>query len=503
MPPATFGRMRDKEIVALLAVGDPAGLEAAYTAYADRIHDYARYVLRFASPDTAADVTQDTFLIALAKAGSLRDPNRFKPWLYAIARNECLRVIRATKRATPMDPEDTEHLTSEGSPDMSSGLAGDDLRVLVHAAAEGLSPKDREVFELGLRHDLSGQDVARALGVSDNAAHAMLSRVRSQFEKALGALMVAQQGRGSCPTLDEMLSGWDGRFQPLWRKRVARHIADCNACATVEKREMSPAALLAVTPFLAAPAVVRSRLLEDRTELVAYSRMLVERAGPFDADGFPGLPPPERRRRGLLALVAALLLLFGGVAVVQSLTGEPERGVLKSALTTPSATPTTTSYIVGPQETLRPKLSKGAKWDKPIEAPSLTPASTATTTEPTPTGSNPPPNPPPNPAPTTKAPPPAPVPLGRLTASPRSFTLDRAAGPGSTTVTLTAREGPVTWSASKSGPISLSDNGASLSAGESSPVTVTLKPSATGPVNVTVTVAGHHVTISANYITPG
>src|SRR5688500_13939887 len=151
MPPATFGRMRDKEIVALLAVGGPAGLEAAYTAYADRIHDYARYMLRFSSPDTAADVTQDTFLIALAKAGSLRDPNRFKPWLYAIARNECLRVIRTTKRATPIDPEDTEHLTAEGSPDMSTGLAGDDLRVLVHAAAEGLSPKDREVFELGLR----------------------------------------------------------------------------------------------------------------------------------------------------------------------------------------------------------------------------------------------------------------------------------------------------------------------------------------------------------------
>lgn len=491
--------MRDKEIVALLAVGDPAGLEAAYTAYADRIHDYARYMLRFSSPDTAADVTQDTFLIALAKAGSLRDPNRFRPWLYAIARNECLRVIRSTKRATPIDPEDTEHLTAEGSPDMSTGLAGDDLRVLVHAAAEGLSPKDREVFELGLRHDLSGRDVARALGVSDNAAHAMLSRVRSQFEKALGALMVARQGRGSCPTLDEMLSGWDGRFQPLWRKRVARHIADCDACATVEKREMSPAALLAVTPFLAAPAAVKSRLLEDRTELVAYSRMLVERAGPFDADGFPGLPPPERRRRGLLALVVALLLLFGGVAVVQSLTGAPERGLLESSLVTPSDTPTTTSYVVAPQETLHPKPSTVVE---PIKDPSPTPSPTVTTTAPSPTGST---QPPPTKSAPTKVPPTttAPVPLGRLTATPRSFTLDPAAGPSRATVTLTANDGPVTWTASKSGPINLSDTGASLDAGESSSVTVTLKPTATGPVTVTVSVSGHEVTISASYITPG
>jgi hypothetical protein len=333
----------------------------------------------------------------------------------------------------------------------------------------------------------------------------MLSRVRSQFEKALGALMVARQGRGSCPTLDEMLSGWDGRFQPLWRKRVARHIADCDACATVEKREMSPAALLAVTPFLAAPAVVRSRLLEDRTELVAYSRMLVERAGPFDADGFPGLPPPERRRRGLLALVVALLLLFGGVAVVQSLTGDPEDGLIESALVTPKETPTTsppTSYVVAPQETIRPRPSTVVE---PIEDPSLTPSPTVTTTAPSPTVSTTPPNPPP----TTKAPPKpttsAPVPLGRLTASPRSFTLtlDPRAGPSSATVTLTANDGPVTWTASRSGPITLSDTGASLSPGESSSVTVTLNSTATGPVTVTVSVSGHHVTISASYITPG
>jgi RNA polymerase sigma factor (sigma-70 family) len=481
--------MRDLEIVALLTVGDPAGLEAAYTEYADRIHDYARYMLRFSSPDAAADVTQDTFLIALAKAGSLRDPNRFRPWLYAIARNECLRVIRTTKRATPIDPEDTEHLAAEGSPDMSTGLAGDDLRVLVHAAAEGLSPKDREVFELGLRHDLSGRDVARALGVTDNAAHAMLSRVRSQFEKALGALMVARQGRGSCRTLDEMLSGWDGRFQPLWRKRVARHIAECDDCATVEKREMSPAALLAVTPFLAAPAVVRSRVLEDRTELVAYSRMLVERAGPFDADGFPGLPPPERHRRGLLAMLVALLLLFGGVAVIQSLVRESDDGVLESAEVATSTTTTApiTSYAVAPQETLHSKPSTVVE---PIEEPSLTPTPTVTETTTTPTVSS---------TPTTRAPTPttsaptAPVPIGTLRATPTSFSISALSGPGTGTFTLRAVGGPVTWTATPSGPITLSSNGGSLDAGDSTTVTVT----ATASVDVTVSVSGHHVTVTA------
>lgn len=70
--------MRDPDIVALLADGDPRGLEAAYAAYADRIHDYARGRLRSSSPDTAADVTHDTFLIAFAKAADLRDRERLR-----------------------------------------------------------------------------------------------------------------------------------------------------------------------------------------------------------------------------------------------------------------------------------------------------------------------------------------------------------------------------------------------------------------------------------------
>jgi RNA polymerase sigma factor (sigma-70 family) len=477
---ATIFRMRDLEIVALLTVGDSAGLEAAYTTYADRIHDYARYMLRGSSPEAAADVTQDTFLIALAKAGSLRDPGRFKPWLYAIARNECLRVIRTARRTTSLDPDDADNLAAEGSPDMSTGLAGDDLRALVHAAAEGLSPKDREVFELGLRHDLSGPDVARALGVSDNAAHAMLSRVRSQFERALGALMVAREGRGSCPTLDEMLQGWDGSFQPLWRKRIARHISECKDCARLEKRELSPAALLALTPFLAAPAVVRSRVLEDRTELVAYSKMLVERAGPFDADGFPGLPPPARRKRGAVAVVAALLLLFGGFAVIRTLTDSPQRGVPESAIGTPSLTSTLPSSLpaVGPTETLRPKQSIVVE---PIEDTSLTPTETVSTT-PTTTA----PSAPTTTAPTTTAP----VPLGTLQARPESFTAGPA-GPG--TVVLRAVGGPVAWTATTSGPITLSDDSGSLSSGDSTTVTV----SASVSVNVVVSVSGHEVTFTA------
>ena len=42
-----------------------------------------------------ADAVQDTFLVATAKVRNLRDPGKLRSWLYAVARNECLRRLRA------------------------------------------------------------------------------------------------------------------------------------------------------------------------------------------------------------------------------------------------------------------------------------------------------------------------------------------------------------------------------------------------------------------------
>src|SRR6202451_336207 len=85
--------MRDREMVAAIVAGDPAGLAAAYDSYATALHAYCRSLLR--EPADAADAVQDTFLIAAAKLAGLRDPDRLRPWLYAVARNERHRRLRA------------------------------------------------------------------------------------------------------------------------------------------------------------------------------------------------------------------------------------------------------------------------------------------------------------------------------------------------------------------------------------------------------------------------
>src|SRR2546422_10199678 len=85
--------MEDPEVVAAIGAGDPAGLAEAYDRYAMPLYSYCRSMLR--EPADAADAGQDTFLVATAKLRDLRDPAKLRPWLYAVARNECMRRLRA------------------------------------------------------------------------------------------------------------------------------------------------------------------------------------------------------------------------------------------------------------------------------------------------------------------------------------------------------------------------------------------------------------------------
>src|ERR1035438_9950444 len=86
--------MEDPEVVAAIVAGDPAGLAEAYDRYAVPLYAYCCSML--GEPADAADAVQDTFLIAAAKLRGLRDPGKLRPWLYAVARNESLRRLRAT-----------------------------------------------------------------------------------------------------------------------------------------------------------------------------------------------------------------------------------------------------------------------------------------------------------------------------------------------------------------------------------------------------------------------
>jgi RNA polymerase sigma factor (sigma-70 family) len=195
----------DAELVRAATAGDRGAFAAIYDRYADRLHDFCWSVLR--DRDEAADATQDTFLVAAERLGQLRDPERLRPWLYAVARSRALRRARARTRLAP--EEDMTDLPDTASgPEQAAQRA--DLRDLVWNAAAGLSERDRALLDLHLRHGLEGADLGQAIGVEPAHAYVLLNRLRDQVERSLGALLVARLGRVDCPELATILTGGTG-----------------------------------------------------------------------------------------------------------------------------------------------------------------------------------------------------------------------------------------------------------------------------------------------------
>ena len=78
-----------------LGAGDEAGLLAAYDAYGPDLFGYAEFLLAGQSDadraDQAAGAVLDALLVATGAVADLVDPERMRPWLLALTRNECLR----------------------------------------------------------------------------------------------------------------------------------------------------------------------------------------------------------------------------------------------------------------------------------------------------------------------------------------------------------------------------------------------------------------------------
>lgn len=216
----------DAGLATAAAAGDRVALGAIYRRYAGLLHDYCVGLVR--DHHTAADCVQDVFCIAAAELPKLREPDKLRPWLYAIARRAALRKLHETRREPAVDQVPD---TASVGPGPFTLTARNELARLVVAAAGGLSDRDRDVLELAYRQGLAGPELADALGVSHDCAKKLLQRLRSTFERSLGALLVARRAdQHGCPELSTTLSGWDGVFTVLVRKRIARHIESCPTC---------------------------------------------------------------------------------------------------------------------------------------------------------------------------------------------------------------------------------------------------------------------------------
>jgi RNA polymerase sigma factor (sigma-70 family) len=230
----------DTELALAAAAGDRAALAGIYNRYAARLHAYCVGLLR--DSHAASDCVQDVFCIAAAELPKLRNADKLRPWLYAIARRTALRALAERRREPAFDELPDNAATGPGPFTLT---AQNELARLIAQAAGGLSERDRYVLELAYRHGVTGTDLAEALGISYDSTKKLLQRLRDTIERSLGALLVARHAaQDGCPQLAADLSGWDQQLTVLMRKRIARHIESCSTCDKYRRSVLNAVALL-------------------------------------------------------------------------------------------------------------------------------------------------------------------------------------------------------------------------------------------------------------------
>jgi len=163
-----------------------------FEAYQPRIH---RYVLSMVhNPAEADDLTQEVFLQAHRKLGSLRDPDAATSWLYRIATHLCYDRYRKWSREPRLDPLDVadSHAAAavRDGPDearLDLLIERTEMSACVRGFLDDLSDEYRQVI---LLHDLEGLTnprIAEMLGVSVDAIKIRLHRARRKLQAALAA----------------------------------------------------------------------------------------------------------------------------------------------------------------------------------------------------------------------------------------------------------------------------------------------------------------------------
>ncbi len=164
---------------------DPAAFDGLYLLFADRVF---RYLLaRIGDPDLAEDITAQVFLRLIEKIGVYRIGPRdnvaiFSAWLYRLAHNKMVDVLRSHKRSQESPLEHAAHVVSGQTMEAVEEHL-DFQRVL--QSLKVLNDQQREVIVLRFVEELSIAETAQIMQKSEGAVKALQHRALETLRRHL------------------------------------------------------------------------------------------------------------------------------------------------------------------------------------------------------------------------------------------------------------------------------------------------------------------------------
>ena len=220
--------------------GDAAAFTALYERHHQALYRYCRSILHH--DEDARDALQSTLAKAFAALQHEERDFDVRPWLFRIAHNESISLLRRRRDPLPLD------LAREVGTDSLPGTV--ETRERLARLREDLADlPDRQRSALVLR-ELSGlghEEIATVLDSSPSA-------IKQTIFEARTSLGECDEGREmDCAEIQRMLSDADGRV--LRGRRVRAHLRSCRGCRRFKAAlAQRPADLALLAPPLSAAA---------------------------------------------------------------------------------------------------------------------------------------------------------------------------------------------------------------------------------------------------------
>ena len=217
----------DVQLIHRILSGDDEAFNLLVRRYEKSIH--ARVWQKIGDFHHAEEITQDIFLQAYKKLSTLKDPNQFAGWLYAVENRLCIDWMRKQK-PTMQSLENTpvraiDNLTYECYVSEQQESEATECRYeTVEKLLAKLPENERTVMMLYYLSEMTAKEIGKSLGVSVNTIRSRLHRARRRLQADQELLI--QEFLGSVQITDLEVCG------SRWRL-IARMFSEADAKKTI------------------------------------------------------------------------------------------------------------------------------------------------------------------------------------------------------------------------------------------------------------------------------
>jgi RNA polymerase sigma-70 factor (ECF subfamily) len=178
----------DSSLVQETLAGSQASFQLLVERYQDRLFALVRHYTK--DPALIEDIVQETFLKAFRRLESFQHESSFYTWIYRIAVNTVLDVMKRRGRSPVTAVEDPELATGPAAVDArvmapDARLQREEIARITHAVLTELPEIFRTVLVMREFEEMAYQDIADVLGISIGTVESRLFRARARFKEKL------------------------------------------------------------------------------------------------------------------------------------------------------------------------------------------------------------------------------------------------------------------------------------------------------------------------------